>query len=81
MTILETKINALIAEHLCIDIMKVVADAELEKLGADSLDRIEIVMELEEEYNISIKDDALDIVKTVNDLTKLVEKLVNDNDD
>ena len=81
MTMLETNINALIAEHLGVNIMKVVPDAEFQELGADSLDYIEIAMVLDDELSIDIPDASLETVKTVGDLTKLVEELVLDNAD
>lgn len=46
-------------------------------LGADSLDEIEICMELEKEFNISIPDSLMEGVKTVQDLYDTVEKVLN----
>ena len=47
-------------------------------LGADSLDRIEIVMVVEDEFDIEISDASLEGVRTVSDYAKLVEKLLDD---
>jgi len=46
-------------------------------LGADSLDEIEICMEVEKEFNISIPDSLMEQVKTVQDLYDTVEKVLN----
>lgn len=42
-------------------------------LGADSLDVVECIMELEKEFNISISDDDIDTVTTINSLVDLIE--------
>lgn len=56
-----------------------VGDIALEKsivndLGADSLDIYEIVVELEEEFEVIIEDDVIDTLKTVKDIVDLVVK-------
>ncbi|MEG1581662.1 MAG: acyl carrier protein [Clostridia bacterium] len=43
-------------------------------LGADSLDLVEILMSLEEEFNISIPDEAIPSIKTVGDLVTYINK-------
>ena len=45
-----------------------------EDLGGDSLDVIEIVMNIEKEFNIVIGDELYDSLKTVDDLLNLIEK-------
>ncbi len=45
-----------------------------EDLGGDSLDVIEIVMNIEKEFNIVISDELYDSLKTVDDLLNLIEK-------
>lgn len=45
-------------------------------LGVDSLDLVEIVMDIEREYNIMIPDEGVDTCKTVKDLFNLTESLV-----
>lgn len=45
-------------------------------LGADSLDEIEICMEVEKEFNINIPDDDFESVKTINDLYECIEKFL-----
>lgn len=48
----------------------------VEDIGADSLDVIELVLELEEEFAIQISDEEGDALKTVADVTALVNRLV-----
>ena len=50
-------------------------DSELEfNLGADALDIVELILALEEEFDVTLPDDECDAVKTVSDLIKLVTK-------
>jgi acyl carrier protein len=44
-----------------------------EDLGADSLDFVDLVMTLEEEFDIEIPDEAIETVKTVGDIVKYIE--------
>ena len=46
-------------------------------LGADSLDTVELVMELDEEYDINIHDDAAEKIQTVGQAIEYIEKLQN----
>ena len=46
-------------------------------LGADSLDLVELIMTLEEEYDVTITDESVYEHKTVGDITKFIESLVN----
>lgn len=48
-----------------------------EDLGADSIDAIELIMGIEEEFDIEISDDEAMSIKTVGDLVKVIEKLTN----
>ena len=50
-----------------------------EELGLDSMDTIELVFQLEDNFNIQISDDDLMGFKTVDDVVKYVEKRVNKN--
>lgn len=71
----EQKLRALIAKHLDIDVSKIVDDARMiDDLGADSLDTVELIMEIEEKYGLEISDqDALRLV-TVGDCIKYVQE-------
>ncbi len=47
-------------------------------LGADSLDTVELVMELEDEFDLSIPDESAEKIKTVGDAIKHIQKAVNE---
>lgn len=69
------KVKKLIVEKLNVKADKVTMDARLvEDLEADSLDAVEVIMELEEEFNISIDDDAAQNIKTVGDIVRYIEE-------
>lgn len=66
----------IIAEHLGLNASEISDDSTLDAdLGADSLDQIEIVVELENEFLIEIEDADLDQADTVGKLVALVERL------
>ncbi len=70
------KVKELVAEQLGVsqDIIKPESNI-LEDLGADSLDVIEMLMTLEEEYGITIPDEQISKVKTIGEIVDLIEKL------
>lgn len=70
-----TKVVALIAEQLQIPAGTMNDSATLDSLGADSLDRVELVMKLEELFNIEIDDAAADKFKTVEDVVVYIHNL------
>ena len=68
------KVKEIISRELNIDSSKVTPEAHLEKdLGADSLDAVEVIMALEDEFDMSVDDDALQTIKTVQDLVEYIE--------
>ena len=69
------KVKELLAEQLGIDAGTIADEANiLEDLGADSLDIIEMLMTLEDEYGITIPDDKINQVKTVKQVAELIEE-------
>ena len=71
------KVRDIIASTLKLDPSKVTLEASLEHdLGADSLDAVEVIMALEDEFDIEISDDASQNIKTVGDLVSHIEELV-----
>ena len=68
------KIKKALAEQLGVNESKITAESKIvEDLGADSLDIVELLMNLEEEYNISISEDEATKISTVGDFVALVE--------
>ena len=71
------KIQAMLAESLNISVEKVTADAKIvEDLGADSLDVVELLSRLEDEYGIMIPDDEVEGLVTVADVAAELDKLI-----
>ena len=68
------EIKAVICEHLEVEPDEVTMDTTFEELGADSLDLFQVVIEIEEKYNIKL-DDAESIV-AVKDAVKFVEDAI-----
>lgn len=68
------KVKETVIEKLNCDADEVTMEADLrEDLGADSLDALELVMALEEEYGITIPDDEAAKLKTVADVVNYIE--------
>lgn len=71
----EQKVSQIIAEQLGIEASKVKPAASfVDDLGADSLDRVELVMALEEAFGVEIPDDDADKIVTVQDAIDYVQK-------
>ncbi len=71
-----TEIKKMLANQLNVKEEKLVDSARIiEDLGADSLDVIEMLMTLEEEYNIKIPDEKALELKTVGDVVAYIEKV------
>ena len=71
------KIKEIIVDQLSVDESMVTADTNLMKdLEADSLDAVEIIMAIEEEYGIEIPDEEAEKFKTVGDLVRYVEEQI-----
>ena len=72
-----TKVKAIIVDKLGVDESEVTNDASFTNdLGADSLDTVELIMELEKEFDIQIPDDEAEGIVTVGDAISFVEKAV-----
>jgi len=68
------KVKAVIVEQLNVEEDDVVDDAAfVDDLGADSLDIVELVMALEEEFGISIPDEDAESIKTVGDAVAYID--------
>lgn len=71
-------IRRLLADQLDIDEEEITMDSTLlEDLGADSIELVDLVMSLEDEYDIEVPDDATDDIRTVGDAVRFIENLVD----
>lgn len=69
------KVKAIIVEQLQVDEDEITMETNLMKdLSADSLDAVEIIMAIEDEYGIEIPDEEAEKMQTVSDLVKYVEE-------
>ena len=74
----ESKIKTIIAEQLGVNPEEVTPNASfVDDLGADSLDTVELIMALEEEFNVEIPDEDAEKMKTVGDAIKYIEEKSN----
>ena len=68
------KVKSIVADQLDVEAEKVTAEASItEDLGADSLDVVDLVMSIEEEFDIEIPDEAVENIKTVGDIVSYIE--------
>ena len=71
----DSKIKSIIAEQLGVKPEEVTPNASfVDDLGADSLDTVELIMALEEEFNVEIPDEDAEKMKTVGDAIKYIEE-------
>jgi len=71
---IEEKVKSIIMEQLGVDDDEVTPTASFtDDLGADSLDQVELVMALEEEFNLEISDEEAEKIKTVQDAVNYIQ--------
>lgn len=71
------KIKAILVDQLDVDEDSVTMESSIgDDLGADSLDIADIVMSIEEEFDIEVPDDQLQNIKLVGDIVKYIEEHV-----
>ncbi|MCI5924796.1 MAG: acyl carrier protein [Oscillospiraceae bacterium] len=69
------KVKAILVDQLDVDENKVTMEASItDDLGADSLDIADIVMSIEEEFNVEVPDEQLQNIKVVGDIVKYIEE-------
>lgn len=68
------KVKSLLAEQLDADAESITMDTDIgNDLGADSLDIVEMIMSLEDEFGIQIPDEQIEEIKTVGDLVNYIQ--------
>ncbi len=73
---IEQRVKKIIVEQLGVNADQVTPEAKfIEDLGADSLDTVELVMALEEEFGHDIPDEQAEKLQTVGDVIKYVEEI------
>ncbi|KAG9143020.1 hypothetical protein Leryth_006278 [Lithospermum erythrorhizon] len=71
------KVCSIVRKQLALDDnASVTGESKFAALGADSLDTVEIVMGLEEEFGISVEEESAQSIATVQDAADLIEKLI-----
>ena len=73
----EQRVMEIVSEHLAVNKEKLTRSTNfIEDIGADSLDIVELVMELEEEFDIQIPDDQAEKIKTVGEAVEYIKAAV-----
>ena len=69
------RVRGIVAERLGVDEDKVTMDAEfIGDLNADSLDLVEVIMAMEQEFDLEIKDEEAENIRTVADAVNFIEE-------
>lgn len=78
MSAVHERLQGLVAEQLGVEPDQVTLEAEfIQDLNADSLDMVELVMSLEEEFGIEISDEEVENIRTVGDAVDYIEENTN----
>ena len=78
MASIEERVKNIICDQLAVEPEKVIEDASfIDDLGADSLDIVELIMTMEEEFDIDIPDEDAEKMKRVKDVTKYINEKTN----
>ena len=68
------KVKAILAEQFDVEEDKITADTDLqEDLGADSLDVVDLLMSIEDEFEVEVPDEGIENIKTVGSLVSYIE--------
>ncbi|HIQ59180.1 MAG TPA: acyl carrier protein [Candidatus Merdivicinus intestinavium] len=71
------KVRDILVEQLDVEEDKISMEASIiDDLGADSLDVVDLVMSLEDEFGVEIPDEQVENIKTVGDIVKYIEENV-----
>ena len=78
MATVEERVKNIIVDQLGVENTSVKPDAKfIDDLGADSLDIVELVMAMEEEFGLEISDEEAEKIRTVQDVVKYIETRTN----
>lgn len=75
-TDIEQKVIKIVSEFLGVDESKISAPTNIYDIGADSLDAIEIVMALEDEFEMAMPDEAIEDFETINQMVNYIQQRV-----
>lgn len=68
------KVKAILADQFDVEEDKITADTDLqEDLGADSLDVVDLLMSIEDEFEVEVPDEEIENIKTVGSLVSYIE--------
>ena len=74
------KIKEIISDKLGINVNEIAMDTSFEDLGADSLDIVELIMAIEEEYDVQVSDSEAEKAKTVGDVVNYINTLIGEEE-
>ena len=69
----EERVKNIVVDQLEVSIDKLTMETTFEDIDADSLDIVELVMALEEEFDLEISDQEIENIKTIGDVVKYIE--------
>ena len=69
------KVSDIIGKRFELSETKITMDTTWEEIGADSIDLVDLISELEDELDISIPDDSIEDLKTVGDVVNLIDEM------
>ena len=70
------KVKAIIADQLGVDENTIEMESSIvEDLGADSIDAIDLILSIQEEFDVEIPDEAVEGIKTISDIVKYIEDI------
>ncbi|NRA74244.1 MAG: acyl carrier protein [Rickettsiales bacterium] len=80
MSDIETRLKKIVSKNLGVSESRITPDSRyIDDLGADSLDQVELIMKLEDEFGVEIPDEAAEKVRTIADTIKYIEEHSKEN--